>query len=340
MDKSSMKATLLSTKGNGSEANPYQIANKYDLIGLRDRLIDGRITYAKLTADIDMQGEGWWPMNTTFYANSYNEGYGKAISLDGTGHIIKNLNIAAHKDNEFETGFFGVLAGTVKNLGLFNATVDGGNALSTGIFAGGLGTSENQAVVESCYVHGKLVGGNPDGYAGALAGSAGETTVQNVYVNAAVNSGSAFVGEFIGTGNGTLTVINSYSAGKYNDSKATTAFGDQNGTSTQNFLFYGIQNQAEICDIASKWEGWNEDGTIGNGWPLLEWQVQRGDHTALCGFGVEGDATGDGKVDLSDYQYVLNLMATEEYDPFADVTGDGQIDLSDYQYILNIMSTQ
>jgi hypothetical protein len=55
---------------------------------------------------------------------------------------------------------------------------------------------------------------------------------------------------------------------------------------------------------------------------------------------VEGDATGDCKVDLSDYQYILNLMATEDYDPAADVTGDGKVDLSDYQYILNIMSTQ
>jgi hypothetical protein len=66
----------------------------------------------------------------------------------------------------------------------------------------------------------------------------------------------------------------------------------------------------------------------------LQWTIEEG------AAGVEGDATGDGKVDLSDYQYILNLMATETYDPAADVTGDGQIDLSDYQYILNIMSTQ
>ena len=336
MDKASMKATLLETKGNGTEGNPLQIANKYDLQSLRDRLTDGKTTYAKLTDDIDMKGEGWWPMNSTFYANSYGEGYGKAISLDGTGHVIKNLTVAANKANEFEAGFFGALVGSVNNLGLYNATVDGANAQNVGILAGILGTDENAAIVDNCYVNGKLVAA---GAAGAIAGMTGEATVSNVYANAAI-SGDGMLGDFIGIASPSLTIINSYSAGKFNKSQATAAFGDNDGCSTQNFLFFGIQNQAEICDIASKWQGWNENGTVGNGWPLLEWQVQRGDHKKLCGFAVSGDVNNDGQTNLADALTILDKMAEGSNDAAYDINGDGSVNLSDFLSILDIMAEQ
>ncbi|MBR6129872.1 MAG: dockerin type I repeat-containing protein [Bacteroidaceae bacterium] len=336
MDKASMKATLLDTKGNGTESNPFQIANKFDLQSLRDRMADGKTTYAKLTADIDMQGEGWWPINSTFYANSYEEGYGKAISLDGTGHIIMNLTVPANKDNEFETGLFGALAGTVKSLGLYNVSVDGGNAQNAGILAGQLGTEENPANVSESYVNGQLTAA---GAAGAIAGNAVQATVANVYANANV-SGDGLIGDFIGVGSEGLTVINSYSAGRFNKSQATAAFGDENGTSTQNFLYFGIQNQEEICDIASKWQGWHENGVIGNGWPLLQWQVERDDYALLCGFGTPGDANGDGAVDVADATYILNLMADDSYSISGDVNKDGEVDVADYTYVLNLMADQ
>lgn len=340
MDKAKMKATLLETKGNGTENNPLQIANKNDLQSLRDRLSDGKTLYAKLTADIDMQGEGWWPLNSTFYANSYDEGYGKAINLDGTGHIIKNLTVAANKDNEFDTGFFGTLAGTVKNLGFYNAKVDGGNTQNAGILAGFIGTDENPAFVESCYVHGVLTADTEGTNAGALAGHAGVATVQNVYVNAAVNGIGDLVGDLIGAGNETLSVVHSYAAGKFNKSQATAAFGDEFGASTDNVLYFGVQNQEEICDIVSQWEGWNENGAIGNGWPLLEWQVQRGDYAALCGFGIEGDTNHDGKVDVADAQTVLIVVADGRTDLNYDVNGDGRVDVADVQRILIIVADQ
>ena len=337
MDHASMKATLLDTKGNGTESNPYQIANKFDLQSLRDRMTDGNTTFAKLTADIDMRGEGWWPLNSTFYANSYEEGYGKAISLDGTGHIIMNLTVPANKENEFETGLFGALAGTVQNLGLYNVSVDGGNAQNAGILAGLLGTEEQQtATVSDSYVNGKLVGA---GAAGAIAGGAFQATVINVYANANV-SGDGVIGDFIGMGSEGLTVINSYSAGKFNKSQAPAAFGDENGTSTQNFLYYGIQNQEEICDIASKWQGWHENGAIGNGWPLLQWQVERGNYTMYSGFGIVGDVNGDGIVTVADATYILNCMADETYNASADVNKDGSVTVADYTYVLNIMADQ
>ena len=336
MNNASMKATLLDTKGNGTEGNPLQIANKNDLQSLRDRMANGKTLFAKLTADIDMQGEGWWPLNSTFYANSYEEGYSKAISLDGTGHIIMNLTVPANKDNTYDTGFFGTLAGTVTNLGFYNANVDGGNAQNTGILAGFLGTDENPATVSDCYVHGKLVAA---GAAGAIAGCAGTATVTNVYANANVSS-EDLAGDLFGAGNETLTVVHSYGAGKFNDSQATAAFGDDFGASTDNVLYFGVQSQEEIADIVSQWQGWNPNGTIGNGWPLLQWQVERGDYAKYCGFGIAGDANGDGVADIADVTYVLTLMANNTFDARADINGDGIIDIADVTNILTIMANQ
>lgn len=340
MDKASMKATLLDTKGNGTENNPYQIANKYDLQSLRDRLTDGVTTYANLTADIDMKGEGWWPLNSTFYANSYEEGYGKAISLDGTGHVIKNLNISAKTDG-FETGFFAALVGSVKNIGFYNATVDGGISQNAGILAGILGGDEDIATVADSYVNGKIVAADAgnNSATGALAGVAVNANVCNVYTNAEV-SGSGYAGDFIGIGSPNLTVSNSYAAGKANGSQASAAIADEQGSNIANLLYYDTQNQQTICDNVSQWEGWNENGAIGLGWPLLQWQVERGDYAALCGFGILGDVNRDSNIDIADAVSVLNIMAEGSNDVVGDVNGDGTVDIADFVSILNIMAEQ
>ncbi|MBR6128303.1 MAG: dockerin type I repeat-containing protein [Bacteroidaceae bacterium] len=56
---------------------------------------------------------------------------------------------------------------------------------------------------------------------------------------------------------------------------------------------------------------------------------------------VEGDANGDGEVDIADYTYILNVMADEgevsEY-PEVDVNGDNEIDIADATYVLNLMA--
>ncbi len=53
---------------------------------------------------------------------------------------------------------------------------------------------------------------------------------------------------------------------------------------------------------------------------------------------VVGDVTGDGLVDVSDVNAVINMMLGKtEQTPAADITGDGQVDVSDVNAIINIM---
>ena len=59
---------------------------------------------------------------------------------------------------------------------------------------------------------------------------------------------------------------------------------------------------------------------------------------ATANAGVKGDVNGDGKVDISDVNAVINaVLGKVEVTPTADVTGDNQVDISDVNYIINVM---
>ena len=284
MNNATMRATLLQTKGRGTEADPYQIATTADLQSMQDRLVNGQITYFKLMNDISMRGKGWWPLNANFFGNSFSEGYGKHVSLDGNGHIIKNLTIAANAENTDETGFFGTLAGSVQNLGLWNITVQGGSTSSVGGLAGRTGDAEDEnasATINGVYVSGTIDA--EDGTAGALIGTImSNTTINNSYTCAAVQ-GNGTIGDMIGVVEGQYDFQRGYSAGKANGSQANSLIGGGNILKIS-YPFYNGSNQQEICSTVSKWEGWNSNGTIGNGWPILNWQAERGDYTTFCGY--------------------------------------------------------
>ena len=59
---------------------------------------------------------------------------------------------------------------------------------------------------------------------------------------------------------------------------------------------------------------------------------------ATANAGVKGDVNGDGKVDISDVNAVINaVLGKVEVTPAADVTGDNQVDISDVNYVINVM---
>lgn len=56
--------------------------------------------------------------------------------------------------------------------------------------------------------------------------------------------------------------------------------------------------------------------------------------------GVEGDLTGDDKVNAADIQALLNIIAADEFSTAADLTGDNKINAADIQALLNIIAGQ
>ena len=54
--------------------------------------------------------------------------------------------------------------------------------------------------------------------------------------------------------------------------------------------------------------------------------------------GLPGDLNGDGQVDISDVNAVINMMLGKTpQTPAGDVTGDGNVDISDVNAVINIM---
>ncbi len=106
--------------GEGSAANPYEIPDLETLCVFRDLVNRGygfTGEWVRQTADIDLVTvENWKPIGV-FDSYRYFDGV-----YDGAGHVIRNLTITG-TDN---AGFFGVLSGTVMNLGIESGSITGG----------------------------------------------------------------------------------------------------------------------------------------------------------------------------------------------------------------------
>lgn len=108
--------------GDGSLETPYLIQNKDDLEMLRDMVNEGEefkdICFFQ-TQDIDLENEEWIPIGIYDSGNYFRGTY------DGGGHIIENLCITRVYSTPSNVGFFGILAGTVKNFGIETGYIEG-----------------------------------------------------------------------------------------------------------------------------------------------------------------------------------------------------------------------
>lgn len=312
MSGAAVTITLLETQGNGTAEAPYILAKKEDVQAMQDRLVSAQTTYFKLAADIDMEGTGWWPLNHTTFGNAEETGT-KYVSLDGNSHLIQNFSPSAVAD---VNAFFGTLAGEVKNVGFWNARsyeAANGNA----VLAATLGNPlyEGTTLVQNSYFTGNVDG---NAFAGGLAANVeGSVSVSDIYANVNVTSSAeaSTVGGLLGRVNGTLALSNSYAAGVVTGTEAggiigseteqasasytnvivwntdvSTTFTDKFCNTTDNAVKNGIlyadgTNHAALCQTVAAWQAWNDNGTIGNGYPILNWQVQRADYETYCGFG-------------------------------------------------------
>lgn len=136
------KDSINMLSGSGDKSDPYIIENIDDLKLFRNLVnkgysFDGE--YVKQTRNIDLDSiENWKPIgiadSDNYFAGTYN----------GNGYIIENLNIN-NKKSDF-SGFFGVLSGTVMNLGIESGNISG---KYVGSIAGYARTSKS--LILNCY---------------------------------------------------------------------------------------------------------------------------------------------------------------------------------------------
>lgn len=223
----------------GTQEDPFLISSVEDLQKLAETVNAGSSfqgKFFKLTQDLDISGLNWVPIGKT---SAITAGVGFAGSFDGGGHMISNLSI-------FDTtvsatfGVFGMVSGTVKNLGVEAADISVGAAdCRAGALAGTLngGKIQNCAVVDSSVSAGGRV-------AGGLVGQNYNGTIEHSFVfNTKVSGGrtAAFVGDNSDDrGSNKGTIINCYADGRLEsanqgfviDSREATAAEFADGTVT------------------------------------------------------------------------------------------------------------
>lgn len=190
--------------GSGTAQDPWQIATAQQLDSVRNYVGTAHADkHFVLVADIDLwpyrDAEGWAPIGSSLVAQRFHG------SLDGSGHVIRNLRI-----NRPQTAYQGLFAylhdATIQRLTLENVEVYGADY--TGALAGYVDGQLTAIHVSALRVSGVISGvGHTGGVVGYYRGS-----MRDVATEVTV-SGTANVGGVIGTINGTSAFYNLASHG-------------------------------------------------------------------------------------------------------------------------------
>ncbi len=183
-------STLIWSKGDGSQSNPYVIETAENLAYLANSVNDGEQysgVYFKLGASIDLNGYEWTPIG---------ESEATAFSgvFDGGNRVVYNLNVTGERSLY---GLFGCVAnGAVTDIALENCNIEIKNSASitNDIYAGAIAAYINKpaVVIKNCYATGKTVVRNQEGnecevfdshklYEGGLFGGISDGTVKLCY---------------------------------------------------------------------------------------------------------------------------------------------------------------
>ena len=237
-------------KYEGTESDPYIINTAQDMALLRRFLTPGQMNYIKLGADIDMSEiKDWKALN--LYDMLYNgSGYMANIDFDGQGHVISNF--ACTDSTGSYNSFFGILCGSVRNVGFKDAVVRASDSES-GIVAAwaGQGAYKNSDAtgavtrIENVWVTGKIEkGGNA---VGALVGTiGGPTVIRNCYTNVEITSDASLVGGIVGRVRAQLQMEQAYAAGSITTTSETNTVGGIIGGGQQATTDPGIYNNIVV----------------------------------------------------------------------------------------------
>lgn len=179
------------TVGNGSEANPYELATVENMLWFKQQFeVDNNFRYSHfcLADDIDLTGIEWSTLgrdrDLTFGG-----------TLDGHGHSIKGLTINSSSSAAF---FYGMRSATLRNLTFENVSIT-----STGATASAIAISYvygEPSTIENVRVTGAITSTSsrvaafaPDVFYGIMTDCVNEATITSGY------DGAGFVGRLDGT---------------------------------------------------------------------------------------------------------------------------------------------
>lgn len=188
----------------------YELDSPEDLIAFQE-MVNSAEAFdtgynAKLTADIDMTGYSWRPIDEWGLLGGYSD------IFDGQGHIISNLTYKT----SYDASLFGVLGrATIKNLGLVNVDMQGANAAGLALYCLNDDSADNKII--NCFVTGNISAKYELG--GLIAGvnSHGTNSISNSYFCGTLNQSGSMdeTGGLVGrvSGYAKLTLSNCFFTG-------------------------------------------------------------------------------------------------------------------------------
>lgn len=176
-----------------------------------------------------------------------------------------------------------------------------------GAIGGTLGNSP--IYIRNCYSAVSITGnGSSANYSGGLVGRVRTNlTMENCYAAAPVSSPIA--GGIVGGGQNTSTPSSTYTNVIAWNPTVDGASAQPFGATIELDVLTGIYTFAdmllnqqeveggkthmELCEIARTWGSpWYQNPYAGNGYPILQWQYDRGDYRDICGFDPDSNPTG------------------------------------------------
>lgn len=274
-------------QGDGTAANPYQIATADDLKAFRDKVNGGATTAcAILTADITLdKSETWTPIGSS--KNKYNG------TFDGQGYTISGLNVNETGSNE--AGLFGDTAPSntspvIKNLTIADSSFVTARGYAGGVAGYGGGVFENCHTEASVTVQGKkFAGGIIGSYKGTgITAELSMIQCSNRATVKEVDGFGGFAGGLIGQAEHPLKLENSFNAGVVSSkpSSQTPMVGGLVGSVSYATTLVNVYNVGDVSVSG----GANVAGLVGNSVQALTITNAYQHGTVTAGSGSTGAA--------------------------------------------------
>ena len=247
-----LSKAALTLSGSGTQADPYIIMNKEQLLNFATAVDNGNSyenKFVALDADIDLSGiASWNPIGDESGSNSIFRG-----TFDGKGHTISNMTInETFTAGESNHGLFSTLGNkaVVKNLNMTNVNISVTNSadkVRAGVIAGGTEKVTTAAhsnigtIIDSCSASGTVAAvstGDKLTYAGGIAGTGDVgTAITNCWTDVAVKAvvnpkgtKNSMAGGIIGNSGNYAVIANCATFGNvYAASTAATNYGGMAG---------------------------------------------------------------------------------------------------------------
>ena len=350
-------------KGEGTEASPYLIANKNDLLCLSELMqkettaLLFRSKHYLQTNDIDLQNMEWIPLGV-FYVNDNATGmyFEEGFVYDGGNHNIFNLNV---NGGRVFAGLFGkVNNGTIKNLSVYgnvNSTTKENNCATGGIVgelgytgkvincsfignvtglnnSGGIvGKMWRGGTIENCYSRGNIEGVRHAGGIAAFMHQSDQTytinyIIKNCYFAGTVKNenGGGICGAWISEGKSSGNDTEKIENCYYLKSSAEKGLGSGSITKDDSTALISPMLKQISEDLGSSFAEKTYD-SVNKGYPVFTWQTPSK---------VKGDIDNNGNVNVSDAVTVQKCltgkcMVTDGQYVTADMNDDGMVNVFD-----------